>query len=314
MNGLDPTITQLVDRLQEGVFAIDREHKITIWNKSAERITGFSAEEVVGSQCKDNIFNTIDEQCFNLCGRGCQLEAILEQNREQERNAYYHTRDGQRIPVHVHLSPKRDSEGRIDGVFGTFLDTSTDMATLDRITRLQRLALLDPLTRLGNRRYIERELKRRLEEQRRYGWPFGVLFIDIDGFKSINDTHGHSVGDRVLRMLASHLSKSLRTIDFIGRWGGDEFVAAVVNVNAVELRSIAERIRLLLGYAVSEEFNGSLSVSVSIGATIGMTGDTISILLKRADRLMYESKRFGKNRVTMDGMSPAHLGLRTSEV
>ena len=314
MDALDPSIAHLLDSLQEGVFIVDKEHKITMWNKSAERITGFGAADVVGSRCADGIFNTIDERCFSLCGRECPFEATLEQGTEQERSVYFHSRDGRRIPVLVHLSPRKDRSGRITGAYGTFLDTSTDMATLDRITRLQRLALLDPLTRLGNRRYIERELKKRLEEQRRYGWAFGVLFIDIDGFKSINDTHGHSVGDRVLRMLASHLSQSLRTIDFIGRWGGDEFIAAVVNVNAVELRSIAERIRLLLGHTVCETFDGALKVSISMGATIGLTEDTIATLLKRADRLMYESKQFGKNRVTMDGTSTARLQACASGV
>jgi len=307
MDSLDPSIVHLLDALQEGVFIVDKEHKITMWNKSAERITGFSAAEVVGSRCGDGIFNTIDERCFSRCGKDCPFEATLDKGEEEERSVYFHSRDGRRIPVLVHLSPRKDRSGRITGAYGTFLDTSTDMATLDRITRLQRLALLDPLTRLGNRRYIERELKKRIEEHRRYGWPFGVLFVDIDGFKTINDIHGHDVGDRVLKTLAGHLSKSLRNIDFIGRWGGDEFIAAVVNVSAVELRSIAERIRLLLGQRIDENFDGALSVSISVGATIGLKEDTIATLLKRADRLMYASKKYGKNRVTMDAASSVRL-------
>lgn len=308
METIDPSISQLLDRLHEGVFIVDGEHKITMWNKSAERITGIEAAEVVGRRCGESILNAVDEKCAQFCGRECPLDATLERGLDQERSAYFRSRDGQRVPVLVNVSPRRNETGRITGAFGTFLDTSTDMATLDTLTRLQRLALLDPLTRLGNRRFIERELKKRLEELRRYNWPFGVLFIDIDGFKTINDNHGHTIGDKVLKAVAGHLSKSLRSIDFIGRWGGDEFIAAIVNVNALKLRSIAERIRLLMGHAVSDSFDldrvgNTPRVSISLGATIGTAEDTVFTLIERADKLMYESKKYGRNRVTADGTS-----------
>ena len=109
------------------------------------------------------------------------------------------------------------------------------------------MALLDPLTQLGNRAYTRMMLSSRLDELRRYGWPFGLLFVDVDYFKRVNDSHGHEVGDKTLRAIATTLLKSLRPFDFLGRWAGDEFLALIVNIGRDALSTVAERARMLGG-------------------------------------------------------------------
>jgi diguanylate cyclase (GGDEF)-like protein len=165
---------------------------------------------------------------------------------------------------------------------------------------LEEQSLLDPLTQLTNRRGLEMQLHSRLGELKRYGTPFGLLFIDIDHFKQVNDTHGHNTGDEVLRMVALTLDKMRRPFDLIGRWGGEEFVALIVNVDRRTLSAIAERYRRMVASAFVQTEHGAVQVTVSLGATLARVEDRIATLVERADGLMYLSKAGGRNRLSMD--------------
>jgi diguanylate cyclase (GGDEF)-like protein len=171
-----------------------------------------------------------------------------------------------------------------------FSDSSSVVAALQRADEMREMALLDPLTGTGNRRYTELSINARLEETRRYGWPFGLLFIDIDYFKAVNDANGHETGDEVLKMVAKTLLSSMRPFDFLGRWGGEEFVALIMNVDEQRLRQIAERSRSLIEQSRLSKGSATVSVTVSVGATVARADDTLRVLIERADRLMYSSK------------------------
>jgi diguanylate cyclase (GGDEF)-like protein len=164
---------------------------------------------------------------------------------------------------------------------------------------LQQQALLDPLTGVGNRRYTEMDVVSRLEGMNRYGWPFGVAFVDIDHFKQVNDTYGHDTGDDVLKMISRTLLNSLRPFDFLGRWGGEEFVVSITYVSGDELSTVANRIRSLAEHSILSVPGSQLQVTVSIGVTPARPEDTPEALVKRADELMYRSKEAGRNRVTI---------------
>jgi diguanylate cyclase (GGDEF)-like protein len=143
-------------------------------------------------------------------------------------------------------------------------------------------------------------LGNRLEEMHRYGWTFGVHFVDIDDFKRVNDTYGHDAGDRVLKIVARTLSGNARPFDLFGRWGGDEFVSVIENVSYKNLDLIANRFRLLVENSYFSVGDKRIRVTVSIGATVARMHDKADKILKRADQLMYESKKAGKNRLTTD--------------
>jgi diguanylate cyclase (GGDEF)-like protein len=170
-----------------------------------------------------------------------------------------------------------------------------------RLEELQDMAMHDPLTGIANRRFVEISLAARLEELRRYGFPFAILFTDVDNFKQINDTYGHSVGDRVLRMISATLAHSLRSFDVIGRWGGEEFVTLLVNIEAADMFTLSDRLRRLVEKSMLTLENGdTIEVTVSIGATVARTGDSTDTLVERADKLMFESKRRGRNLVSIE--------------
>ena len=290
----------LLDSLHDGVYFVDHNRRITYWNRGAERISGYNSSEVIGMSCSDNLLMHVNEEGDTLCRRSCPLADTLKDGRVRESEVYLKHRDGHRVPVFIRVSPLLDSYGQVVGAVESFNDTSPNAALLERIEGLQRLALLDPLTELPNRRCINMKLRSRIDEMGRYGWPCGVLFVDIDNFKVVNDAFGHIIGDRVLKMVARTLSSSLRSYDILGRYGGEEFIAIIANVNSTQLYSFANRLRLLVEKSNLNTNSGTVSVTISIGATLARSNDTLDSVIKRADQLMYHSKAAGRNRVSLE--------------
>ncbi len=163
---------------------------------------------------------------------------------------------------------------------------------------MARLALLDALTGIDNRRAGEARLHERLSELSRGGAPVGLVLIDIDRFKRINDRFGHAVGDQFIKLVAHAVRSRLRAHDYVARWGGEEFVALVAGVRDDTLAAVAEHLRRTVEEASVPGPQGPVRATISIGATLLRPDDSDGSALARADSLLYESKRAGRNRVT----------------
>jgi len=289
----------ILDNLYDGVYFVDRGRKITYWNRGAERITGYAAVEVVGSRCYDNILMHVDNRGTLLCKELCPLAATLQDGSERTADVYLRHKDGHRVSVNIRITPLKDEQGGIVGGVEVFTDNSLKLSAIARMEAFEKLAYLDPLTGTANRRFAEITLHARYEEFKRYGWPFGLIFIDIDRFKCINDECGHAAGDEVLKMVAKTLMNSARSFDVVARWGGDEFIAVIANVDREQLIATANRFRMLVEQS-SRAAGPVRQVTISVGATLARSDDSEAALLERADLFMYESKNAGKNRVTAD--------------
>jgi diguanylate cyclase (GGDEF)-like protein len=167
----------------------------------------------------------------------------------------------------------------------------------------KKAASLDPLTELLNRRFIETKLQASIEELRRHGMTFGIIFCDIDRFKEINDTYGHIIGDAVLQMVAKTLSENVRAYDLAARWGGEEFLLVISHVTGNTLIRIADKLRTLVKNSFVERDGRDISVSVTMGATMAGPDDTIESLVERADGFMYAGKMSGRDCVVHDGQN-----------
>ena len=292
---------RIIENLYDGLYFVNRDRVITYWNKAAEQISGFTAEEVVGKSCSDHILTHVDSDGNSICtGTCCPLDATILDGKPREIELYIHHKNGHRVPVSIRVNTLTDKDGNIIGGIELFTKIKDQAANELRVIELEKLALLDTLTQLPNRNYIEREVQNRLEQHKRYNSAFGILFIDIDCFKSINDIHGHIAGDDVLKFIANTFVANARPFDLYGRWGGDEFIGIIHNVNIDDLELISNRLRSLIksSYIIHEE--RKLFVTVSIGATLIRDNDTIDSLLKRADTLMYKSKASGRNCLTRE--------------
>jgi diguanylate cyclase (GGDEF)-like protein/PAS domain S-box-containing protein len=277
---------EILDNLADGVYFTDTERRIAYWNRGAELLTGYSEREVLGRRCGDNILMHVDDSGRMLCLQGCPLGETIRDGQPRDAQVYLHHKDGHRVPVHVRAMARRDASGNIIGAVEIFNDNSATLEMSERLVQMEKLALLDSLTGLANRRFIESTIRSRLEELRRNGWHFGILFMDIDNFKSVNDTYGH---ERTLHASARHF-------DAIGRIGGEEFVAVIANIDGSTLYDIGNRMRILVAGS-SLESPKSLSVTLSVGGAVAAPDDTMESLLARADEKLYEAKKAGKNRV-----------------
>lgn len=142
---------RLLDGISDGVYFMDRDRVIRYWNKAAERITGFKKQEVIGTACRDNVLMHVDDAGTSLClADFCPALATILDGQEREAEVYLHHMEGYRLPVLVQISPIRDDSGNITGAVEVFSDNRRMHEMTRRIEELERLALIDPLTRIGN--------------------------------------------------------------------------------------------------------------------------------------------------------------------
>jgi diguanylate cyclase (GGDEF)-like protein/PAS domain S-box-containing protein len=290
----------IVHNLPMGIYFTDKQRRINYWNKAAEQITGYSAGEVIGSRCHDNILIHIDEHGNNLCTGLCPLAESMMDGLARQSDVFMHHRDGHRVAVRVFTFPLKNDLDEIIGGIEVFSDISAMTAMQIKTRELERMAFFDTLTRLPNRNHILAELESMITEYQRYCIPFGVLFLDIDHFKIFNDTYGHEAGDRLLKTVAATLRSSSRPFDVFGRWGGEEIIGIIRNVNPESLTAIGNRYRLLIEKSNVTVKDQSVGVTVSIGATMIRPEDSTKKIVNRADSLMYQSKKNGRNQLTSD--------------
>ena len=292
---------KLLENIYDGVYYVDLEKRITFWNKGAERISGYTHEEVLGKSCADNILRHVDDFGNELCIKGCPLSATMKDGNTREMGVFLHHKQGHRLPVFVRGSPMRDEQGNIVGAVEVFSDNTKTALALETIEKLHKEAFRDALTGLGNRRFADLNLDSLLHGWRAHNIPFGVLLLDADHFKNINDTHGHKVGDEVLKMIAKTIAGGLRALDVPCRWGGEEFVVFLPNATVGMLHRVGERLRMLVENSWIVHQGLRIAVTVSIGGALSKQDETADSIMERADQKLYSSKEAGRNCVLVAG-------------
>lgn len=200
------------------------------------------------------------------------------------------------VSVHIH---RNDELGIVTGMFNEMV-----CRLKEDQTKLEQLATTDSLTGLANRKQIMAELAGQIGQYRRYSTEFSILMIDIDHFKTINDSHGHLTGDAVLVQLAQVFRETLRTLDRAGRYGGEEFLVVLGKTDIHKALQTAERIRKAVDQHGFTYEDVSLHVTISVGvAGITAEDDKGVSLIGRADKALYEAKAAGRNRIAPDSVN-----------
>ena len=286
----------LIPYLYEGVYVVDKQRKIIFWNEGSERITGYSVLEVVNSHCFHNILQHVDENGKQLCLNGCPLQKTLIDGIINEAHVYLKHKEGYRIPVMVKTLPIYDDKQNIVAAIEVFTDERFQKQIYHENQELKDKLRMDPLTQVANRHFFDFQLSKRIEETKVFSNTFGILMIDIDHFKKVNDTYGHLVGDEILKIVANSLSSNVEKSDLVSRWGGEEFIIIVDVDNINDLEKVAERLRhitMTSSYRMEEE--KTITVTVSIGGTLIRKDDDMKTLIARADENMYYAKQNGRN-------------------
>lgn len=281
-------ISSLVyDSAFEGVLITDLAGDILAVNPAFTRITGYSAEEVVGRNPRLLKSGAQDRQFYD------DLWHTLRTQGRWQGEIRNRKKSGEIYPEWLTLTAARDGEGKVLSYIAVFSDLSRLMSAEKRLFHL---AHHDTLTGLPNRQLFQDRLQQAIGQARRRGEAFSVMFIDLDRFKPINDTLGHAVGDLVLREVARRLTASIRAVDTIARFGGDEFVILAPGLSGEHgIGLVADKVIGALLTPISVEGH-DLIVGASIGCAVYPEhGDDGDALLRHADRVMYQAKQSGGN-------------------
>jgi diguanylate cyclase (GGDEF)-like protein/PAS domain S-box-containing protein len=278
----------------EPLYFATKDRQIIFWNKKAELATGYLSNEIVGKFCFDNILDHTNEEGKNLCKDRCPLVIAVETGKPHFAQVYLKTKQGARIPVTVEVYPVKDASGKIIGAIEYFYEKIGLKAIKQKIRKLERETYIDALTGIPNRRYLEESLVRFFEEYRNNGKPFAVIFADIDGFKEINDNLGHLAGDAALRSFAETLLSNIKPGDVVARFGGDEFVILLKNINDQELRQFVQKLKKIVSVSSFRHNSQEINLNASFGASLVSPEDNPATILEKTDTMMLEEKRSKK--------------------
>lgn len=286
--------TDLYEKAPCGYHSLDDQGVIMRINATELAWLGYAAEELIGVRRYRDLVTPGTRDAFDQC-----FEQVRVGNHEGSVECELVRKDGSALPVSIEASAHTDSRGFVYSRAIVF--DLTERKKLEAM--LVNQAMTDPLTELGNRRYMERQAAMEIARAQRDGKPTCLIAIDLDHFKTINDRHGHDVGDLVLQAFAQSTRKELREGDVFCRMGGEEFSILLPKTSLTQARNIAERLRdvaqntpVKIGNASS--LDAPLHYTVSIGVTqVIANEDGLSTALKRADTLLYEAKNAGRNRV-----------------
>lgn len=288
----------MLDALPVPVFFKDRQGVYQGCNKAFSAIMGKRSDELLGMTVFDLSPHDLAQVYFDAD------EALMAAGGEQRYEAQIQLPSGERRDVMFYKSVLRDPHGQVTGLVGTLLDI-TERKALE--LRLADLAQRDPLTGLLNRRAILAHLDGLHKDRRQILQPVCLMMIDVDHFKSINDQHGHAVGDEVLRTVSQSLVAQLRDSDRVGRIGGEEFLVVLESTDLPHAQQVAERLRHELSELTVTCVNQPLRITVSIGLAQSHTNEEDwADVIGRADAGLYEAKRAGRNRVVVANQSTRH--------
>jgi diguanylate cyclase (GGDEF)-like protein/PAS domain S-box-containing protein len=280
-------LSKALEKAQEGIVLTDAENRIVAVNSAFSKATGYSAEEIIGHD-PAILKSGLHDKAFY-----CRMYASLQENDTWQGEIRNRRKNGEIYTEWLNISVIRSDNGEIDYYIGVFSDSSNQ----DEVrTRLFRLAYYDELTGLPNRTLLYDRLTQYLVDSKRISSMMAILFIDLDGFKVVNDMHGHSAGDQLLRQIAARLITCVREGDTLSRMGGDEFVALLRNI---ENEQVAAQVAARMLEICAQPFlieGHELLVTISVGISIHtVDGDNGSDLLRNADTAMYRAKAYGKN-------------------
>ncbi|MDP1783807.1 MAG: diguanylate cyclase [Sulfuricurvum sp.] len=278
-------LSKAIEQIDDAVVMTNKEGVVTYVNAAFSEHTGYTADEILGKTPR--IFKSGEhskefyQELWEIILSGKVYRGTFI-NRKKNGDLYYENKT---------ITPLRDDKNSIVGFVWTGKDV-TQETLLHR--EIERIATIDNLTGIYNRHKFEELFALEAERSRRFSSSLSLILIDIDHFKSVNDTYGHNAGDEVLKYLTEIVEKNIRKIDIFARWGGEEFLILSPGTGIDDIQLLAEKLRLAVECATFAEVG---NITISLGASTFKKEDTFSELFKRVDKGLYYAKEHGRNQV-----------------
>lgn len=280
-------LAKALDSTTDPILLTDAHAKIVFVNQAFAQTTGYEVQDLLGKTPAMLRSGAHDAAFYQ------SLRRALANGADFKAQFINRRRDGSLYHAEQNISPLRDEHGLITHYISVSRDVT---ARVEQDRLLREAATIDKLTGLYNRHAGEKWLSEAYSRSLMQGQPLTLLLCDIDHFKAINDTHGHPMGDAVLKNVASVLRQSVRTSDPVIRWGGEEFLAVLNGCSTEQAVDLAERMRHRVA---GQMHDGVGQVTISLGLATLAEGESIERLIARTDNALYESKREGRNRLTV---------------
>jgi diguanylate cyclase (GGDEF)-like protein len=289
---------------------------IALWEDDALRVARWRGYEALGGEgLVSSLVQTLDDLTVDLDAIQSRQPLVVSDTQQEPRWVVFPDtawiRSYLAIPIclHDHVLGLLRLDGDTPGGFS--VEDARKLQPLANAAAIalenarlfgevQRMAITDGLTGIYNRRHFFELAERELNRARRLNQPLAAIMLDVDRFKRVNDTYGHAVGDQVLRFVAERCTESVRSIDILGRYGGEEFAIILLATDLSGGHRVAERLRRSVADTSVPTEKGDLTVTISLGvASISPDDDDVASLLNRADAAMYAAKQAGRNRVAV---------------
>jgi len=294
----------VLESLYDGYFVVDSDMRFVVWNRGLERMLGMPASEMLDETWTNGVLAYTDANGTQMTGNQCPMNRIVADGKPATSTLQIQRSDQTLIEVELQSVPLLHSEGQLHGVAEIFRDLSQNARRPKEYRELRLAATRDALTSVANRGELETQLKKLFADytKNRRAEPFSVIFIDIDFFKSINDTFGHSVGDQVLIDFARLLQDETYSGEIIARYGGEEFVILCPATDLEQAVARAERVRCALPRAELGNIS-DYNITASFGVTQVEPEDSVGSILERADKELYRAKDSGRNKTCWIGVN-----------
>ena len=292
---------QIFDAINIGLVIIDNDLKVYKWNRWMQVHSGIDAEKIIGAHIFETFPGLNTPKFLRSCksvfsfGNFCFFSQKLHHYLFPFKSTGIFASKFKHMQQNCAMGPLRDENHVIRHLF-IYVQDVTEVAVYEQ--KLLDLNMKDDLTAAYNRRFLEMKLNEEVNRYRRYRRDFSIIMFDIDYFKGINDRYGHQCGDFILKSVSSRISSKIRNVDYLARYGGDEFCCLLPETDIDSASIVAERFRTAI-MELENNFDGSiLKITISLGVSELREGiDTPEILLKKADQALYKAKREGRNRV-----------------
>ena len=302
MSGMDSpeVLLAVIDSLAVGVSLVDPSGKIVLWNRHAERLTGYLRQDALGRSACEGLLGFMDLENKELSGDAAPAVTALRDGKSVTLETSLRLRSGHRVPARLQVTPLRDDRGAIIGAVESFEENIAVSDWERRQGKLAAYGCLDRASGVLNHAMMQSHLGEMLGTFSEHPVPFAVLCVALDQLETIKTRHGPGALASLLRIVGQTLEHSLRPTDSIGRWQENEFLAILQECTSAEAGKTAERVRRMVAGAKIEWWGDLLPITLSIGGTEARNGDSDEQVIRRAEAGMQECRTQGGDRVILE--------------